>query len=220
MTIVEGFSIFGSIVSALAIGVAIGIFFFQRNAEIKDKEVDIKLKIDAMNRLLAHRTIPLCHKIKLLCEIYIAITNIKYNKVYFYSKGNIKEIRLANLKKECNEMEYLSFKLPRDYQKLGDDVLLNCALLADRNNELLTTVIRINNGTEGIETILENACIYAESGSLEQFYQVFLSQVNGKSSLLSFMEEILNHLKVLEPEISTYLMYKWTCDTFNVLKKQ
>lgn len=219
MTLVEGFSIFGSLASAVAIGVAIGIYFFQRNSEIQDKKDENQLKTDAMNRLLAHRAIPLCHKIKLLCDIYIAITSIKHNKVYFYSKGKIKEIRLALLDKERNEIEYFPSKLPRDYQKLSDDTLLNCAVLADRNNELLTTAIRINNGTEGIETILENACIHAENANLQRFHQLFLSQEKGNNSLLSFIDQILNDLKVLESEISIYPMYGMACDTFNAIKR-
>lgn len=219
MTIAEGFSIFGSLASAGAILLGLWTFHKERKEYLQEKEDDKKLQTDSMNRLLAHRAIPLCHKIKLLCDIYIAITSIKHNKVYFYSKGKIKEIRLAFLDKESNEIEYFPSKLPRDYQKLSDDTLLTCAVLTDRNNELLTTAIRINNGTEGIETILENACIHAENTNLQRFHQLFLSQEDGKNSLLSFIGQILNDLKVLEPEISVYPMYGMACATFNDIKE-
>lgn len=220
MTIAEGFSIFGSLASAGAILLGLWTFHKERKEYLQEKEDDKKLQIDSMNRLLAHRAVPLCQMAWFLCEIQAVFLTRPPKGTHFYYKINTKSIRLEYPQPNSKNIEMLSFDIPKDYKYLSDAILHSCAILSNKENELLSTGIAINTGGDCLVKMINAMCIHAKSKRLDRLSVFFGKQKNGDLGILAILDIVIKPLKSLEPEIQHFAVYNNVIAAMESLTKE
>ena len=217
---VDWFTVSGSLASASAVAVAVGIFLYERGQEKRKNIADNLLKVEAMNRLLAHKSVPLCQMADTLCLIFLHILTTEPIGVGLYLKEKTKSIRLIYPGDEPDTFRFLPFKIHENGRYLSDDIMLNCSILADKNNELLATAIKINNGIDAFADLFDVACIYAKQGKIADFKKMFDRNKKGEFHLFGLVTDVISAIGILEPEIQYYPIYNNVIAKFEIIKKE
>ncbi|HEK2022938.1 hypothetical protein IS513_07260 [Proteus mirabilis] len=217
---VDWFTVGGSLSSACAVFVAVGIYLFQRHSDKKEKKDIKKLKIDAINRLLAHRSTPLCQRANFLAECCVLVLTTKLDWVNFDNRRNTISFGINARNISNDDGTIARFNVPEGYYYLNESTLLTCAELSDRKNELLQTSIRINIGGQSFKELIDIIIRHAENNSVNNIKAIFSKNEQSKYKLIDHLYEVFLSLEKLEPEIECYKIYVETKNKINTLKKQ
>lgn len=217
---VDWFTVGGSLASASAVAVAVGIFLYERRQEKRKNIADKLLKVGAMNRLLAHKSVPLCQAAGTLCSIFYQILTTEPIGVSLYVKEKTKSIMFIYPGEKQDTYKSVPFKIYEKGRYLSDDIMLNCSILTDKNNELLTTAIKINNGIDALGSLFDTACIYTEKKDLAKFKEMFDRNKKGEFHLFGLVADVISAIEILEPEIQHYPIYNVVIAKIEAVKKE